>query len=282
VRGSHYVGDCIVKDLTGRVAFITGAARGQGRSHALRLAEAGADIIAVDLCAQIDTVPYAMATPEDLAETVRQVEAAGRRIVASIADVRDEAALQSSYDAGVEALGPVDIVVANAGIAPLSLDDAKQAWGDVLDVNLTGVFHTVEVAKAAMVQRGAGGSIVLIGSAAGISGAMRGTRGELAYTAAKHGLTGLVKAYANALAADSIRVNAVHPTGVATPMLLNQATGDFFAAKPDEMSKLANAIPVDLLDAADISHAVLWLVSDEARYVTGVNLPVDAGFSIKK
>jgi SDR family mycofactocin-dependent oxidoreductase len=268
--------------LSGRVAFITGAARGQGRSHALRLAEAGADIIAVDLCAQLDTVPYPMSTPEDLAETVKEVEAIGRRIVARIADVRDEAALQAAYDAGVAALGPVDIVVANAGIAPLSIHDVKDAWRDVLDVNLTGVFHTVEVAKTDMVQRGAGGSMVLIGSAAGLSGAMRGTRGELGYTAAKHGLTGLVKAYANALAQHSIRVNAVHPTGVATPMLLNQATGDFFAAKPDEMSKLANALPVDLVEAQDISHAVLWLVSDEARYVTGVNLPVDAGFSIKK
>jgi SDR family mycofactocin-dependent oxidoreductase len=248
----------------------------------VRLAEAGADIIAVDLCAQIDTVPYDMSTPDDLAQTVKEVEVLGRRIVATIADVRDEHALQVAHDAGVDALGPVDIVVANAGIAPLSIDDVKEAWRDVLDVNLTGVLHTVEVAKAAMVQRGAGGSIVLIGSAAGLSGAMRGTRGELGYTAAKHGLTGLVKAYANALAAHSIRVNAVHPTGVATPMLLNEATGNFFSAKPDEMSKLANAMPVDLLESIDISSAVLWLVSDEARYVTGVNLPVDAGFLIKK
>ena len=271
-----------MSNLTGHVAFITGAARGQGRSHAVRLAEAGADIIAVDLCAQIDTVPYQMSTPDDLAQTVREVQALGRRIVAKIADVRDEAALQAAYDAGVAELGPVDIVVANAGIAPLSIDDVKHAWHDVIDVNLTGVFHTVEIAKSSMVAAGSGGSIVLIGSAAGLSGAMRGTRGELGYTAAKHGLTGLVKAYANALAPHSIRVNAVHPTGVATPMLQNQATGDFFAAKPEEMGKLGNAMPVDLIEAIDISYAVLWLTSDEARYVTGVNLPVDGGFTIKK
>jgi SDR family mycofactocin-dependent oxidoreductase len=267
--------------LAGRVAFITGAARGQGRSHAVALAEAGADIIAVDLCAQIAGVPYPMATPDDLAQTVKEVQALGRRIVARIADVRDEQALAAAFNEGVTELGTVDIVIANAGIAPLSVEEAPGAWNDVLDVNLTGVFHTVEVAKPGLLAQG-GGCIVLVGSAAGLSGAMNGSRAELAYTAAKHGLAGLMKAYANALAPQSIRVNAVHPTGVATPMLMNQATADFFAANPSGAARLANALPVDLIEAVDVSRAIVWLASGEARYVTGVDLPIDGGFSIKK
>lgn len=267
--------------LSGRVAFITGAARGQGRSHARALAEAGADIIAVDLCAQIESVPYPMATPDDLVETVAAVEALGRRIVARVADVRDEQALAAAFAEGVAVLGAPDIVIANAGIAPLAVNEADSAWNDVIDTNLTGVFHTVEVAKPALLERG-GGSVVLVGSAAGLSGAMNGGRGELAYTAAKHGLAGLMKAYANALAPQSIRVNAVHPTGVATPMLMNQATADFFAANPRGAARLANALPVDLIDAQDVSSAIVWLVSDQARYVTGVDLPIDGGFSIRR
>ncbi len=267
--------------LSGRVAFITGAARGQGRSHAVQLAEAGADIIAVDLCAQIGSVPYPMATPDDLAETVKEIESLGRRIVARVADVRDEQALAAAFASGVAELGPADIVVANAGIAPLSVDEAEGVWSDVVDVNLTGIFHTVEVAKPTLLARG-GGSIVMVGSAAGLSGAMSGSRAELAYTAAKHGLAGLMKAYANALAPQSIRVNAVHPTGVATPMLMNQATADFFAANPEGASRLGNALPVDLIDPIDVSRAIVWLVSEEARYVTGVDLPIDGGFSIKR
>ena len=156
--------------LDGKVAFITGAARGQGRSHAVRLAQEGADIIAVDICAQIDSVPYPLATPEDLAETVRQVEALDRRIFAAQADVRDEAALQQAFDAGIAELGPVDIVLANAGIAPMSLHPSRPAPGsDVIDVNLTGVFNTVEIAIPSMIERGTGGAIVLTSSTAGIT-----------------------------------------------------------------------------------------------------------------
>src|ERR1700727_2779186 len=156
--------------VEGKVAFITGAARGQGRSHAIRLASEGANIIAVDICGQVESVAYPMSTPEDLAETVKEVEALDRRIVARQADVRDEAGLRAAFDAGVAELGPVDIVLANAGIAPLSLHEEYSAWQDVIDVNLTGVFNTVEIAIPSMIERGQGGAIVLTSSTAGING----------------------------------------------------------------------------------------------------------------
>lgn len=269
--------------LEGRVAFITGAARGQGRSHAVRLAQEGADIIAVDICAQIDTVSYPMATPEDLAETVAQVEALDRRIVARQADVRDEAALKAAFDAGVAELGPVDIVLANAGIAPMALGtEQHEAWQDVIDVNLTGTFNTVETAIPAMIERGRGGAIVLTSSTAGNNGIGGPSRGGLGYTASKHGVVGLMRSYANNLARHSIRVNTVHPTGVNTPMVVNDAMQEFLAQDPSLSNAIANALPVGMVEAVDISNAIVWLVSDDARYVTGVQLPVDAGFSNKK
>jgi SDR family mycofactocin-dependent oxidoreductase len=268
--------------LEGRVAFITGAARGQGRSHAVRLAAEGADIIAVDICAQIESVPHPMATPDDLAQTVREVQDLGRRIVATRADVRDEPALQAAYDAGVAELGTADIVVANAGIAPMALREKREAWRDAIDVNLTGVFNTVEVAIPSMTKRGAGGAIVLIGSTSALTGIGGPTRGGLGYTAAKHGVVGLMRAYANNLAPYSIRVNSVHPTGVRTPMVINKAMAEFLAQDPSLANANANALPVKILEPIDISNAVLWLVSDDARYVTGVALPVDAGFTNRK
>ena len=268
--------------LEGKVAFITGAARGQGRSHAIRLAQEGASIIAVDLCAQIGTVPYPMATPDDLAETVKEVEALDRRIVARQADVRDEAGLRAAFDAGVAELGPVSIVLANAGIAPMALDEPYDAWQDVIDVNLTGVFNTVEIAIPSMIERGQGGAIVLTSSTAGINGIGGPSRGGLGYTAAKHGVVGLMRSYANNLAPYSIRVNSVHPTGVNTPMVVNDATQAFLAADPSLANPMANALPVDMVQPVDISNAIAWLVSDDARYVTGVTLPVDAGFTNKK
>jgi SDR family mycofactocin-dependent oxidoreductase len=216
--------------LEGKVAFITGAARGQGRSHAVRLAAEGADIIAVDLCRQIDSVTYPMATPEDLDQTVKEVEALDRRIVARQADVRDEAGLRAAFDAGVAELGPVDIVLANAGIAPMSMHEIHQAWQDVIDVNLTGAFNTVETAIGSMIERGKGGAIVLTSSTAGINGIGGPTRGGLGYTAAKHGLVGLMRSYANNLAPHNIRVNSVHPTGVRTPMVVNDVMAEFLAA----------------------------------------------------
>jgi SDR family mycofactocin-dependent oxidoreductase len=268
--------------LEGQVAFITGAARGQGRSHAVRLAAEGVDIIAVDICSQIETVPYQMATLEDLAQTVREVEALGRRVVARQADVRDESALQTAYDAGVAELGTADIVLANAGIAPMALDEKHGAWRDAIDVNLTGVFNTVEVAIPSMTKRGVGGAIILIGSTSALTGLGGPTRGGLGYTAAKHGVVGLMRAYANNLAPHGIRVNSVHPTGVRTPMVINDAMREFLAQDPSLANANANALPVRILEPIDISNAVLWLVSDEARYVTGVALPVDAGFTNKR
>jgi SDR family mycofactocin-dependent oxidoreductase len=268
--------------LEGKVAFITGAARGQGRSHAIRLAQEGADIIAVDICAQIDTVAYPMSTPDDLAETVQQVEALDRRIHAVEADVRDRVALQAAFDAGVAELGAVDIVLANAGIAPLSMNPVEREWQDVLDVNLTGVYHTIEVAKPSMVDGGRGGSIVITSSTAGLNGIGGNTPGGLGYTAAKHGVVGLMRSYANQLAQYSIRVNTVHPTGVNTPMVVNEAMQQFLEADPQMGQAMANALPVDMIEPVDISNAILYLVSDAGRYVTGVTLPVDAGFTNKK
>jgi SDR family mycofactocin-dependent oxidoreductase len=268
--------------LEGKVAFITGAARGQGRSHAIRLAQEGADIIAIDLCEQIVTVPYPMSTPADLAETAKQVEALDRRIYTAQADVRDEAGLKAAFAAGTAELGPVDIVLANAGIAPMSLHEGYDAWQDVIDVNLTGVFNTVETAIPSMIERGQGGAIVLTSSTAGINGIGGPTRGGLGYTAAKHGVVGLMRSYANNLARYSIRVNSVHPTGVNTPMVVNEAMQEFLAQDPSLSNALSNALPVPMVEPIDISNAIAWLVSDDARYVTGVTLPVDAGFTNKK
>jgi SDR family mycofactocin-dependent oxidoreductase len=264
--------------LAGKTAFITGAARGQGRSHAVLMASEGASIIAVDLCGQIDSVQYPMSTSRDLEQTVAAVEGVGGRICASVADVRDESALRGAFDRGVQAVGPVDIVIANAGIAAQASHERPGAWADVLDVNLTGVFHTVEVAIPSMIENKRGGSIVLTGSTAGLTGASGPTRAGLAYAAAKHGVVGLMRGYANNLAPHSIRVNSVHPTGVATPMIQNQAMREFLDTDPSHHDVAGNALPVPVIEPVDVSYAIVWLVSDEARYVTGVALPVDAGF----
>ncbi|MUL80060.1 mycofactocin-coupled SDR family oxidoreductase [Mycolicibacterium sp. CBMA 226] len=273
-------------ELSGKVAFITGAARGQGRAHAVKLSSMGADIIAVDLCDQIASVPYPMATPDDLAATVKLVEENGARIVASQADVRDRDALKAALTAGIEELGGrLDIAIANAGIAPMAGEDA---WQDVIDVNLTGVYHTVEVAMRPMVKAGNGGSIVLISSVAGLVGLASPMAGSVGYAAAKHGMVGLMRVYANLLAAQNIRVNSIHPAGVDTPMIdndftrkwLSQLTADSEAAK--SAPNMTNALPVQVLDAEDIANTVAWLVSDAGRYITGVTLPVDAGFVNKR
>jgi SDR family mycofactocin-dependent oxidoreductase len=268
--------------LQGRVAFITGAARGQGRSHAFRLAEEGADIIAVDICGQIESVGYPMSTSDDLAETVEGVKALGRRIVAKEVDVRDPVGLQEAFDAGVEALGFADIVLANAGIAPLSKSPNPQEWRDVIDVNLTGTYNTVEVAVPSMIEQGRGGAIVLTSSTAGLTGFGSQTPGALGYVASKHGVVGLMRAYANQLAPHNIRVNSVHPTGVRTPMVINDVMQEFLQEDPQLSNATANALPVDLVEPVDISNAIVWLVSDDARFVTGVTLPVDAGFTNKR
>jgi SDR family mycofactocin-dependent oxidoreductase len=270
--------------LEGKVAFITGAARGQGRSHAVRLAEEGADIIAVDICADLASTPYPLATEADLEETVQLVKALDRRIVARKADVRDPAALQSVVDDGVSELGGLDIVIANAGISPLNPDptDAVRDWQDVIDVNLTGVFNTVQAALPALLAGGRGGSIVLTSSTAGLKGSLTmGTIGGYGYTAAKHALVGLMRAFAYDLAEHSIRVNVIHPTGVNTPMVNNDAVGGLLASNPKAGTALVNLLPIPVIEPIDVSHAIAWLVSDQARYVTGTSLPIDAGFTTK-
>jgi SDR family mycofactocin-dependent oxidoreductase len=271
------------RPLDGTVAFITGAARGQGRSHAVTLAERGADIIAVDICHDIPSVGYPLATAEDLAETVRDVESLGRRIIAEQADVRDRGGMQKIIDRGVAELGPVRTIVANAGVAPLmgGLDD-DTTMADVLAVNLVGAWNTVKVAVPSMIDAGRGGSVVLISSTQGLAGTGGdGTAGLTGYTMSKHGLVGLMRSFANWLAPHSIRVNSVHPTGVPTPMIMNdqmQAHLQSFAATGDRQS---NLLPVPMVESIDISRAVAWLASDDARYITGVALPVDAGFAAK-
>jgi SDR family mycofactocin-dependent oxidoreductase len=269
--------------LSGKVAFITGAARGQGRAHAVKLASEGADIIAVDLCDQIASVPYQMATSDDLAATVKLVEDTGARIVANHADVRDRDSLATALQAGLDEFGRLDIVVANAGIAPMK--SGTDGWRDVIDVNLTGVHHTVEISIPPMITQGDGGSIVLISSAAGLAGIGSADAGAIGYAAAKHGLVGLMRVYANLLASHSIRVNSVHPAGVNTPMINNEFTRQWLAqlvAEADTPPDMGNALPVQVLEPEDIANAVAWLVSDGARYVTGVTLPVDAGFVNKR
>jgi len=272
--------------VEGKVAFITGAARGQGRSHAITLAREGADIIAVDLCAQVGTVAYPMATPEDLAQTVKEVEATGRRIVATQADVRDYDALKQALDEGVAQLGRLDIVSANAGIVSYGQaeDLAGQTWQDVIDVNLTGEWHA---AKAAIphLRAAGGGSMILTSSDAGL----KPLQNLAHYVAAKHGVIGLMRTLALELAPDFIRVNALAPTTVDTPMVMNEATYRLFRADLDnptaedmaEASRATNVLPIAWVEPVDISNALLFLASDEARYITGVALPVDAGQAIK-
>jgi len=274
--------------VAGKVAFITGAARGQGRSHAIRLAQEGADIIAVDLAAQVATVPYPMATPEDLAVTVKEVQALGRRIVASQADVRDFGALKAAVDDGVAELGRLDIVSANAGIFGFArLEEMDEAtWQDMIDVDLTGVWHTVKAAIPHLRAAG-GGSVILTSSAVGLK-AIPNT-GH--YNSAKHGMVGLMRTLALELAPDMIRVNSVHPTTVNTDMIQNSATYELFAPDLPEAErtrdallprfKETNLLPVPWVEPVDISNAVLWLASDESRYVTGVTLPIDAGVLVK-
>jgi SDR family mycofactocin-dependent oxidoreductase len=274
--------------VEGKVAFVSGAARGQGRSHAVRLAQEGADIIAIDICEPIDNVVYPHSTPADLAETADLIKGHNRRVVTAQVDVRDYAALKSAVESGVEQLGRLDIIVANAGIGSggNKLHKIREnIWQDMIDINLTGVWKTVKAGVPHLIDGGRGGSIVLTGSV----GAMKALAHTGHYVAAKHGVVGLMRAFAVELGQHKIRVNSVHPTQVNTPMTMNDVTFRLF--RPDlenpgpedfaPFSQMMHTLPVPWVEAADISNAVLFFASDESRYVTGVSLPVDAGSLLK-
>ncbi|KXF53118.1 3-ketoacyl-ACP reductase [Rhodococcus sp. SC4] len=272
--------------VEGKVAFITGAARGQGRSHAVRLAEEGADIVAVDICGQIDSVPFPMATPSDLQETAELVEKHGRRVVAIECDVRDYYALNEAACRGATELGKIDIVAANAGISSTGKlhELPEQKWQDVIDVNLTGVWHTCKATVPHLISAG-GGSIVVTSSMA----SLRTWQNIGHYAAAKHGVVGVARVMAAELAPFGIRVNALHPTQVDTPMLDNDWAFQLFRPELERPSKddviepmtALNLQPVPWVEPVDVSNALLFLGSDEARYITGVSLPVDAGANVK-
>ncbi len=272
--------------LEGKVAFITGAARGQGRAHAVRMAQEGADIVAVDLCDQIGSVLYKMADNADLETTANLVTEVGRGIVARRVDVRDRGQLESALKEGLAEFGRLDIVVANAGILASLGDQAftQAAWQDSIDVMLTGVFNTVEVCAPTMIEQGQGGSIVITSSTAGLKGPTHSldvtSPGFLGYAAAKHGVVGLMRSYASAFAEFSIRVNTLHPTGVHTPMVAHEHFAEWARAHPENLTRVRNALPVQVIEPEDVANAAVWLCSDEARYVTGVTLPVDAGYLI--
>jgi SDR family mycofactocin-dependent oxidoreductase len=271
----------------GKVAFITGAARGQGRSHAVRFAEEGADVIAFDLCDQIDSVEYPMPTREDLDETVNLVEKTGRRIVAEVGDVRDFSRLTAAVANGVAELGRLDFVLANAGILPAfgPQGDEVDAYVDAVNVLLNGVYYTVEAALPALLEHGDGGAIVITSSAAGLKSmapkfSVRG-HGLAGYHAAKHGVVGLMRYYATTLAEKNIRVNTVHPCGVATPMIVNDAVARNMVEHPEGNSALENLLPVPMIEAADVTQAMMYLCSESGRYVTGATHTVDAGYFAK-
>ena len=272
--------------LEGQVALITGAGRGQGRSHAVTLAEHGVDIIGVDVCHDIPSNAYPLATPEELAETRKLVEKTGRRFIAAEVDVRDFPAMKAAADAAVAELGRLDIVLANAGIAPMSFakrseEEDVAVWREVVDVNLTGAWITTKVGIPHILAGGRGGAIVLTSSTSGLKGFAGYLGAGGGYTAAKAGIIGLMHSMANALAPDSIRVNAVVPTAVNTMMATNEQMTEFIAGDPARAKHMANALPVGMVEPQDISAAILYLVSDSGRYVTGTALPVDAGFVSK-
>jgi SDR family mycofactocin-dependent oxidoreductase len=278
--------------LEGKVAVITGAARGQGRAHAVRFAEEGADIIAMDICRDVETVPYDGARPEDLEETVAAVERLDRRIIATQTDVRDGRAVTEAVDKGVAELGRLDIVVANAGITSYIRAEEmdEESWSTMIATNLTGVWHVCRAAMPHMIEAGRGGSIVLTGSSAAYIGLPNLSH----YSAAKGGIVGLMQSLAVELGPHMIRVNAIHPTTVRTPMALNQATYDLFlpgaglsADKVEDEEKVAeafkglNPMPVAWVEPEDLANAAIYLSSDLGRYVSGTQLRVDAGSGVK-
>jgi (+)-trans-carveol dehydrogenase len=274
--------------VEGKVAFITGAARGQGRAHAVRLAQEGADIIAIDICKQVESVQIPLSTPEDLAETADLVKGHNRRIYTAEVDVRDYDALKAAVDTGVEELGRLDIIIANAGIGNggATLDKTSEPdWTDMIDINLGGVWKTVKAGVPHILAGGRGGSIILTSSVGGLKAYPHTGH----YVAAKHGVVGLMRTFAVELGAQNIRVNSVHPTNVNTPLFMNEGTMKLFRPDlenpgPDDMKvvgQLMHTLPIGWVEPEDIANAVLFLASDEARYITGVTLPVDGGSCLK-
>ena len=267
--------------LSGRVAgkrvLVTGAARGMGRSHAVRLAEEGADLILVDICASLPELEYPLASREDLDETARLVEKHGRRAMTQVVDIRDADALAAAVADGVEELGGLDAAVANAGVLTVGTWDSttSEQWRTVVDVNLIGTWNTCAAALPHLVDDG--GSLILISSSAGL----KGTPLHLPYTASKHGVVGLSRALANELAAQNVRVNTVHPTGVETGMRPESLQGLLAETRPDLIPIFLNALPTVMAEPIDISNAVLFLVSDESRFVTGLEFKVDAGVTLR-
>ncbi|OAK56223.1 (-)-trans-carveol dehydrogenase LimC [Rhodococcoides kyotonense] len=274
--------------VEGKVALVTGAARGQGRSHAVKLAEEGADVILVDVPNDIVDIGYPTGTAEELAQTAKEVESHDRRAIVVQTDVRDLPTLTAAVDNAVAELGRLDIVSANAGIASvpyLSQDIPEATWRQMIDINLTGVWHTAKVSIPHILAGGRGGSIVLTSSAAGLKGYAHISH----YSAAKHGVVGLMRSLALELAPERVRVNSLHPTQVDTPMIQNEGTYRIFNPGIDNptredfevASTTTNALPIPWVEPVDVSNALLFLVSDEARYITGAAIPVDAGTTIK-
>ncbi|OBK75282.1 mycofactocin-coupled SDR family oxidoreductase [Mycobacterium sp. 1274761.0] len=271
----------------GKVVFISGAARGQGRSHAVRFAEEGADVIAVDLCGQIDSVAYPMPSPEDLDETVHLVEKTGRRIVAEQADVRDFERLNEVVADGVAELGRIDFVLANAGIFPAAGRQRfdVSAFIDAIDVNLKGVYFTIEAALPAMLSQGDGGAVVITSSAAGFKSVSTTfdtmSHGAAGYTAAKHGVLGVMRHYATSLAEKNIRVNSVHPGGVATPMIMNEAMGVLIGDQPAFGEAQQPKLSMPPLEPGEVTDAIVYLCGHSGRHLTGVALPLDGGLTLR-
>jgi len=273
--------------VTGKkVAFITGIARGQGRAHAVKLASQGMDIIGLDICEDIESMDYPNATEDDLRTTIKSVEKAGGSIVAEKGDVRNYDDLRRVLGLGLERFGRVDVLLANAGIVRLSPGgDRDRTWVDIIDVNLTGVWRTIEVVLPAIRDGGRGGSVVITSSTAGLKGTASDKAGTQAYTASKRALVGLMQVLATEHAGEKIRVNTIHPTGVISGMTQNSVMAALHAeaarGEKNTISSMQNALPIDILQAEDIANAVAWLVSDEAAYITGISLPLDAGFTVR-
>jgi SDR family mycofactocin-dependent oxidoreductase len=272
--------------LDGRVVFITGAARGQGRSHAVMCAEEGANIVGVDICEDLDVVPYKMGTAEDLQETARLVEKTGQEMLFRTADVRDKAALQEAFDAGVQQFGHIDTVIANAGVILTNPDerDASEALKVGIDIMLIGVWNAFQVAIPHLKERGAGGNLIATSSMAALLDLTDGRGGSDAYLMSKLAITGLVRAYANLLAPERIRVNAVAPTNCVTPMITeNPALFKVIEQNPHLVSAMQTALPdLPMIEPRDVSNAILFLISDNGRSFTGSLLKVDAGMDVRR